>query len=153
MNDAGDPIAGRKRIIVRRYLPAEAAGTAAALAAGLAFALATGSAAAGAVAATLAESAGYYGVIASIDFRAGRLSAERPLRTLANLLLEFGPAEALDTLFVRPTLIFAGMTLAPDPGVGIVAGKLAADVLFYIPTVFGRELLSRRGRLSTGGLS
>jgi hypothetical protein len=153
MNDMGLPGTGRKREIVRRYLPAEIAGTAAALAAGLAFALATGSAAAGAVAATFGESAGYYGVIAFIDFRAGRLSAERPLRTLGNLLLEFAPAEALDTLFVRPTLIFAGMTLAPNPGIGIVAGKLAADLLFYVPTILGREVLRRRGRLSTGGLS
>ncbi len=55
-------------------------------------------------------------------------------------------------MFVRPTLIFAGMTLAPDLGIGIVAGKLAADLLFYVPTILGRELLRRRGRLSTGGI-
>jgi hypothetical protein len=152
MNNVGRARTGRRQEIIRRYLPAEIAGTAAALGAGLAFALATGSFAAGAVAATFAESAGYYGVIAFIDFRAGRLSAERPLRTLGNLLLEFAPAEGLDTLFVRPTLIFAGMTLAPHAGAGIVAGKLAADLLFYVPTILGRELLRRRGRLSTGGL-
>lgn len=153
MNDEGRPKPSRKRELVRRYLPAEIAGTVGALAAGLMFLLATGSPVAAAVAATFGESAGYYGVIAFIDFRAGRLSAERPLRTLGNLLLEFAPGEALDTLVVRPTLILAGMTLAPEPGIGIVAGKLAADVLFYIPTILGRELLRRRGRLSTGGLS
>jgi len=152
MNQMKLPATGRKRDLLRRYLPAEIAGTLGALAAGLAFTIATGSTAAGAVAATFGESAGYYGVIALIDFRNGRLSAERPVRTLGNLLLEFAPAEVLDTMLVRPALIFSGMTLAPDPVTGIVAGKLAADLLFYIPTMLGREMLRRRGRLSTGGM-
>jgi hypothetical protein len=38
------------------------------------------------------------------------------------------------------------MTLAPNPALGLVAGKLMADLVFYLPTIVGYELLRRRMR-------
>lgn len=138
---------------LRRYLPAEAAGLLTAAAAGLVFLALTGSQALAAVGAAWGENAGYYGMIAVRDFRGHRSLGPRPLAyTMGNLLVEFGPAEALDSLLLRPALMFAGLALFTNPLLGIVAGKLSADLAFYIPTIAGREVLRRRGRLTTGGL-
>ena len=65
------------------------------------------------------------------------------LRTLRNLGLEFGLAEAVDTLALRPGLVFAFMQLIPDLGVAVLLGKLAADVVFYVPAITAYELRRR----------
>ena len=62
------------------------------------------------------------------------------------LVLEFGTAEALDSLFLRPALMYAGVALAPNTAIGIAAGKLTANVIFYVPTIISYELLNRRER-------
>jgi hypothetical protein len=36
--------------------------------------------------------------------------------------------------------------LAPSPALGIIAGKLAADICFYVPAIVSYELLRRRAR-------
>lgn len=138
---------------MRRYLPAEAAGTALSVIGGLAVAAATGSPGAAAVVAAWSENTGFYGCIAVRDYRR---RAGGPLRrllvTTRAIVVEFGPAEALDSLLLRPALMFAGLRLLPSPTAGILAGKIAADLLFYVPTILSRQLLLRR-RLSTGGPS
>ena len=58
-----------------------------------------------------------------------------------DLTLEFGPAEMLDSIVLRPVLMYVGLTMAPTPALGIIAGKLAADVGFYVPTIASYELL------------
>jgi hypothetical protein len=47
------------------------------------------------------------------------------------LLAEFGPAELLDTLLIRPAALTLGVWLLPDPIWGLLAGKVVADVIFY----------------------
>jgi hypothetical protein len=42
--------------------------------------------------------------------------------------------------------MYAGMMLAPNTAVGVAAGKLAADLLFYVPTIVSYEVLCRRAR-------
>jgi pilus assembly protein TadC len=63
---------------------------------------------------------------------------------LRDLVLEFGPAEALDSLLLRPALMYAGILLAPNLALGVVAGKIAADICFYLPTILSYEWLRRR---------
>ncbi|HVL50788.1 MAG TPA: hypothetical protein VM754_04730 [Actinomycetota bacterium] len=138
---------------LRRYLPAEAAGIAVSLAAGLLLLALSGSVAAAALAATWGENAGYYGLIAVRDYAGRRRDrGGRPLlATLGQMLVEFGPAEALDSLLVRPALMFAGLRLASSPAAGIVLGKLAADFVFYAVAITSRQLLNRRD-LTVGGI-
>jgi hypothetical protein len=52
-------------------------------------------------------------------------------RTFMLLVAEFGPAELLDTLFIRPTALTLGVWLLPDAMWGLLAGKVFADVIFY----------------------
>ena len=121
---------------IKRYLPAEVAGSATLFLAGLAISAATESPAAIAYAAALGELAGFYLVLGATVFREQRgQSAVRRTRAFARTLMllaaEFGAAELLDTLLVRP----AAMTLAVwalDSALwGLVVGKVVADLAFY----------------------
>ena len=114
---------------LRRYGPAEVCGL---LGAFTGYLLARGHAAPAAYAAAIGESIGFYGC-----FLACRKCSLRAL------LIEFGPAEALDTLLVRPAAM-ALATAALGPAVGVLAGKLAADLVFYAPVIATYELLGRR---------
>ena len=79
-----------------------------------------------------------------------RRGGARALPTvLWNLALEFGPAETLDSVLLRPALMYAGLTMVPSPALGIIVGKLAADLVFYVPTIVCYELLRHRARPTT----
>jgi hypothetical protein len=124
---------------LRRYVPAELVAAPCALGAGLAAAEVTGSVAAAALAATWGENAGFYGLMIGRELRQRRSLRALPgvVRALA---LEFGPAEALDSLLLRPAAVYAGLALAPHPALGLLAGKLLADVTFYAPAIACHEL-------------
>lgn len=51
---------------------------------------------------------------------------------LGALVIEFGPAEFLDSLFVRPIITFWALQWSGDRIIGIMLGKLLADIAFYI---------------------
>jgi hypothetical protein len=132
------------RTWVRRYLLAEVLSTLCALlAAGGVYALSR-QALAAAFANTAAGSLSFYAVMLGREVL-GRSVRDLPL-VVRDLLLEFGPAEALDTLLLRPGLLYAGMTFAPNPALGVLLGKLAADICFYAPAIISHELLRRSGR-------
>lgn len=131
--------------LVRRYGIAEMAGTATACVAVWLVHRVGGSAYAAGVSGSLCESAGYYGAILWIDARRRR----RPgaiLRSLGGLVIEFGPAEIVDTLLTRPLLMAAGPLITGHPIAGTLAGKVAADVLFYAVVVPCGRLRRRTGR-------
>lgn len=120
--------------IVRRYLPAEVVGTAAALAALLATTRAGSRLGAAVVAATWAEAAAFYVFVSLRELRDARARCGWPTAVLATtrgVVSEFGVAEAADVLVLRPVaMLFFARTLG-NPVVGAIAGKLAADVVFY----------------------
>ncbi|SDN61106.1 Diaminopimelate decarboxylase [Klenkia soli] len=140
---------------LRRYLPAELAGTAALLLAGLLTLEHTGSVLGSAVAATVAESVGFYAValarIAAEQRRAGSRGRVLAARTAGLGLAEFGPAEVLDSLLVRPAALWAGATVVPHAALGLLAGKVAADLVFYAVAASSYRLTDRAG-WRTGGL-
>ncbi len=138
------------RLWVRRYGVAELVGLVTAI---LGYAVAK-SAGAGMVlaayGATIGENVGYYGVLTVREFvhdiRAARgadptYRGRGTARTIANLLIEFGPAEALDAVVVRPLSI--GLATAALGGTGVVIGKIAADLVFYVPVVITFEVRRR----------
>lgn len=130
----------------QRYLLAEILSTVCALLAAAGVYALAGHALAAALANTVAGSLSFYAVMLAREQRGGLRDVPR---AVGALVLEFGPAEALDTLLVRPSLLYAGMTFGPNPQLGVLLGKLAADVCFYAPAIVSHELLRRRHKRST----
>jgi hypothetical protein len=134
----------RPLVWLRRYLPAEALSVLAILCASLTTLEVTGNILLAALAGTWAEFLTYYGVFIVRALRAGgRITPQVGLITVRNLALEFGAAELLDSLLVRPAALAIALALLPNPALGALAGKLAADVVFYLPTILSFELLTR----------
>jgi len=88
--------------------------------------------AATAYAGTIGDGVGFYSVLFVRDLRRrpagrrGRLAA-----TVRGLVLEFGPAEVLDSLLVRPLAMYLATRWLGDATAGVVAGKIVADAVFY----------------------
>lgn len=118
-----------------RYLPAEVAGTAAMVFGGLLATAWTDAAPLIALAALLGEIIGFYAVLAGTIFiEQVKVTATRrraAARTVMLLVAEFGAAELLDTLLIRPAALMLGVWLIPHPLWGVLAGKVAADIVFY----------------------
>jgi hypothetical protein len=117
---------------LHRYGPSELLAVAGALAGYGLVELVTGSAAAAAYGAAAGDNLAYYGVLLARGL------------TLRDVAIEFGPAEALDSLIARPACT-ALATAALGPAAGVLAGKLAADLAFYAPVIATYEL-RRAGR-------
>ncbi len=135
--------AARLRRWLGRYGPAEVAAVAASYG-GFFLAGAAGASLVGAAyAAAMAENIGFYTVMA-----AGVALAAAPgrrWRAAALLLVEFGPAELLDTFVARPaTTTFAIWLLGP--AFGVLVGKLLADAAFYTLAIATHEYLRRKRR-------
>ena len=133
-------------------------GTVTALAGSFALFRWTGSELAAAYGGALGENVGFYGTMLLREFRADARSAgaagthygaRAAAVTGAKLLLEFGPAELLDSLLIRP-LTMGLATRFLGGGAGVIVGKLAADVTFYLPVIVSyelRQLATRRRRM------
>jgi hypothetical protein len=132
-----------------RYLPAEIVGTAAMVLAGLAVTFWTQNLALIALAALLGEIVGFYAVLAItiyIEQSAVNPSRRRAIvRTFLLLVAEFGAAELLDTFLIRPAALMLGVWLLPDPLWGLLAGKVAADVVFYAIAAGAFTLTAKAG--------
>ena len=145
----------RLREWLRRYLPAEVlSGGATLLAAGLVL-RATGSGLRAALAGTWAGNAVYFGYLLAQDVhQAGRARHRRgqpyTWRTLGQnlraLAVEFGPAEVLDSFFIRPALMYCLPRWLGHFAAGILLAKLLADVTFYVPAIMSYELSKQRLR-------
>jgi hypothetical protein len=130
----------------RRYLPAEVLGGCAAVTAGWTFQILSGSRIGAAIAGSVGESLGY-GCIAVRDLRRYRAHQRRPAgpwptgtRAARDMLVEFGLAELVDSLVARPFFMYWMPILVHNSTVGLVAGKLAADVVFYSLAITSYEL-------------
>ncbi|MET0724843.1 MAG: hypothetical protein ABWY36_00735 [Leifsonia sp.] len=140
-------------IWIRRYLAPEIVGTVSALLGAWTAYGATGSIAAAAICGTAAETIGYYAVVvvrcvrghaASADVRGLPSPWRRALvivgRSVRSVVAEFGPAELVDTLLVRPFLLWVvPLALGPTPAAWLI-GKLAADVVFYTVAITSFEV-------------
>jgi hypothetical protein len=133
-----------------RYAPAEAAGLLVALAAAAAV-HPFGVAGLTAFAAATGESVAFYAVVVLRDMR-GRSRRRSTAGTLVrDVLLEFGPAEALDTLLVRPLAMYLATAATGNLTMGVLLGKVIADVMFYAVAIVGYELgQARRAKAKSG---
>lgn len=137
----------RVRTWVKRYGPSEVAGIAMALGASWLVERSTGNVVAAAYGASIGEALGFYGSLVMREMiqeayhagaRRAPYGASEMIRTWRGLFLEFGPAELLDTGAIRP-LAMAVCTRVLGWGLGIVAGKVLADVVFYLPVIWVYE--------------
>jgi hypothetical protein len=142
----------RVREWLSRYGVAECGGILCALIGSVVVRRITGSAIAAGYAAAWSEALGYSSVIISRDFiaeaRRARSTREafgigHARRIGTGLIAEFGPAGVLDTLLTRPLAMAYGVRLL-GAQLGVIAGKLAADTLFYTVVILMYE---RRKRL------
>lgn len=138
----------------RRYGLAELVGTLALILVALGIYRGTGSVVVAALAGSLAEAGWFYAVLLVREYRQERTEARvggfapRPLRELGrDLLLEFGPAERVDGLLLRPLCLGIGLTCVGG-WLGLLLGKLVADLLFYGPVL---ALLHWRNAPRRGG--
>ena len=134
---------------IARYLPAEVAGTAAMVIGGLLASAWTTATPLIALAALVGEIVGFYAVLAvTIYLEQVPVTATRR-RTLGRtgmlLVAEFGAAELLDTFLVRPAALMLGIWLVPDPVWGMLAGKAAADIVFYAVAAGAFTVTARTG--------
>ncbi len=138
---------------VRRYLPCEIAGTVGELGgAGLLFVL-TESFAAAAVGGTIGASVGFYAIAFGSAARlsyATQTHPRWPVRFAAanglamrSVAIEFGPAELVDSLAVRPLAYYIGPALVDTAMVGWIGAKVFSDLAFYACAVFSYERFNR----------
>jgi hypothetical protein len=62
------------------------------------------------------------------------------LHLIKSMLLEFGPAEIIDSFFLRPFFMYYFPLLLHNYPLGILTGKLAGDITFYIPVTISNRL-------------
>lgn len=103
-----------------------------------------------AVAGTVGEFIGFYGLIATVEWRRERTRGYgwrlTTISTARLLLAEFGLIEVLDSTAVRPLFMYLGPGITGGLGTGTLLGKLMADVVFYGVAIVCYELVRRRRR-------
>jgi len=147
------PFWSRAWFWVRRYGPAELGCLVTMLIASALAAQVTDSPGLLAVAAIAGATVGFYGVLIVTvmreQLRLIRPGAGRVRRALARsgglLVAEFGIAEVLDTFFYRPLLMMAGVIVIGDAVWGLLLGKIASDVLFYVISAVCFRVTERTG--------
>jgi hypothetical protein len=151
MDHQGETLREKLSDWLHRYGLAECAGVSCALLASVTVRRVTGDAIAAAYGGALGESVGYSSVIILRDYlaaargarAAGRLLGVRDAgKITTGLIAEFGPSAFLDTFVVRPFAMAVGMRLI-GPQLGLIAGKLAADIFFYLPVILMYERRKR----------
>jgi len=142
----------------RRYAPLEILSLLTALAGAGIAGLLTTNAVAIAYAGAWAENVGYYGYAFAREMKwIGRSDgADIPVSgpgrvsgAVKRLLWEFGAAEVLDSLVVRPACMYAAVALTGSLAAGILIGKIAGDIVFYGIAIVFYELGKKRRRGGT----
>lgn len=138
---------------LRRYAPNEIAGWVGQVGAAMAVHALTGSYAAAVVAATIGASAGYYAAAYVNGVRwayRAQIGRSRPMRLLVangltarSIAVEFGPAETIDSITIRPLALYLGPLIVGNTAIGFVVGSVVADVAFYVMTIFSYERFTR----------
>ncbi|MEX1112006.1 MAG: hypothetical protein WEC84_00960 [Candidatus Andersenbacteria bacterium] len=133
---------------LKRYIPAEIVAALAAVLTAVVAQRVTDKVALLAIIATLGEVVGFYSVLITRDLRKSLRLHEQitpktavlsAYRTVRNAIVEFGFSEVLDIFLIRPATIYFFTTQLGNLQLGVILGKITADVVFYIPTVVGYE--------------
>ncbi len=139
---------GRVREWIGRYLVAELAGLTTALLAALAVtSWDPDRLAIAAYASALGEGVGFYAGFLIVRYLREEIDGP-PRRRIAVIVaaavVEFGPAEIVDTALIRPAAMFLGSLATGNVIIGVLIGKVAADIVFYGLAITSYEVLVRR---------
>ena len=98
-----------------------------------------------ALAATWMSNVGFYGAIVFKDIKAkkklhGKITLQIYFKTLIGLIVEFGPAEYLDTVLIRPIALYIFPLLLGSLTWGIFIGIMAANITYYLPVIISYEM-------------
>jgi len=93
---------------------------------------------------TVGDNVGYYGSISLRDIlKARKLHKEYGFlsffKNIRNLLVEFGVSEIFDFFLIRPFFMWFFPIILNNFVLGILIGKIVADITFYIPTIIMYE--------------
>lgn len=135
---------------LKRFLPAEVVGTLVAIAMAYFASTFAANRVTIAYAASLAETVGFYATIIFTDALLIRNQLKIQNRTLTltslllttlkNILIDFGFAELADSFVIRPLFMYLFPLWLNDYVSGIVAGKVASDIVFYVPVIIAGEI-------------
>ena len=141
------PISTRSKLTewLQRYLPAEILAITGAVLGGLLVDVIAQNPLLTALGATWGENIGFYGKIFYQDIKSrqemdGGIKVFGVLKVLRGICIEFGAAEYFDSFLIRPIAMYYFPVLLGNLALGLVAGKLVADVTFYIPTIIAYEM-------------
>ncbi len=134
---------------IERYLPAEIVGTFSAIFFAIAVHALTKNEILSAIAGTWGENLGFYSIMIIRDIKLTKKTYRQKgkhygflsfLANIRDIILEFGPSEILDTMFIRPSMMYIFPKVIGDRFMGVFAGKIAADIIFYIPAIISYKL-------------
>jgi hypothetical protein len=134
---------------LKRFLPAEFTGTITAVAASYIAHHVTRNLIVAAFAGSIGETLGFYTTIIIQDVRIEQRKLRSANKTfsfkafayiLRNILFDFGFAEIIDSLFIRPFCMYIFPVWIKNYPIGILAGKIASDICFYVPVILAYEL-------------
>ncbi len=145
------PVKARVSNWIKRYLPAEIVGSITLFVVGLGIDALFHNPVFTAFGGAYGEFIGYYGTILFNDLRKQKvkhtkITARIFIKTIKHLFFEFGVAEFLDSFLVRPFALYIFPLLLHNVGLGLIVGKIAADIIFYIPTIIAYELRMKFGK-------
>ncbi len=134
---------------IKRYLPAEILGTLTAIILATAVSFVTENVLIIALVSTWSENLGFYGTMIFQEVKESvqkhrKMNKHYGLvsfgKSLRNIFLEFGVSETVDSLFLRPAVMFFTVTNIGNLQLGVLVGKVIADIIFYIPVIIIYEL-------------
>jgi len=136
----------------KRYLPAEIVGTLTAVGAASIAHIFFYNPVFIAYIATLGEAVGFFSTIFIQHFIAyskkhktenKQFSLSDISKIISHVLLEFGLAEILDSLVLRPFFMYLLPLLVKNLTLGILLGKIAGDITFYLLVILSYEMQKR----------
>lgn len=136
-----------------RYIPAEIFASICALLGALMGWNLSGNRVVAALCGTWGENLGYYGRISFQDIKERNAKLKNKhkkytiidfLKNMRNMIIEFGPAEILDSFVIRPFWMWFLPHAIGNFTAGVVLAKFAADVTFYGPTIIAYEWRKRK---------
>ncbi len=139
-----------------RYFPAEIVGTITAIgAASLAHLLSTNYVLIAYIG-SLGEAIGFYSttIIQNVirvytKNNRARLSYRDYIKISKDILLEFGPAGLIDGLLLRPLFMYLFPIFLKNFTLGILVGKIAGDITFYILVIASYEIRKKYRKIAS----
>lgn len=135
--------------LFKRYLPAEIVGTLTAVSAASITHIFSDNHIFIAYIATLGEAIGFFSTIFIqhfLTFSKKRKTENKQFslldisKIISHILLEFGPAEIIDGLVLRPFFMYLFPLLIKSFTLGILLGKIAGDITFYLLVILSYEM-------------